>query len=1679
MGLISWIKDAYYNHKLDNADSAYYQLKDIHKAEGIYLELLDKHPDTAEHLARMYYYVAISDKDELTYLNKLKSLQTKTSNETEAVSSYLLKLVSHIEEAADLYFKNCDYNKAYKYLKSIELDKKGDTLFAKKNRLYALYVNLNAVEFDSSYATSLALIDTFCKKNTEQDIEDAIISTVKRLREAKKSDRAYCVSNCLASKGNVKAIKECVAIAYDIYKSGKTSYQNVIDEDALLDYISQTNPSNLLDGLKQFAIFSDKIRNKYVALGLSVISHENDNKKGFALFRDIWETTPDVSLIHEFANPASTISFSVYEYFAKDTNYLTLNSIFSDALIQELITFKDYNYVLSILEKFKKKGIDVEGAYINKAKSIYNFLDENTRLVLINRVLSHFSHNTWAIDEKMIIGKKFQKEKKYISAKRLYSELVDLHADAQPKLAQLFFEQSQSEIDFTKKRNLIIKAFEFKTAHSSLFNFKKYNNLIPYLSSAVIELIRNRFSSNDPDEAYNTANIFKHVSNCFEQYIQELKKYKDVNYILFKLESLKKDGFDVESDYKKIVSRIVSSIDYDNKYKLKVLSRSIDLYEDEYLSEKFIQVAIDVIKNENDSVNAVSVFGSTWKQLPDSKLLVEFVNQNYIYHAHIIDYLIEKSQITRLAKSLLADMCDQIFSFDNYRYSLVVFERLIRKGIAVKKAYVATILKALPSLSINDRLSLINEGLAKYQDKYLINEKLGLSDSFANEGYLDIAETILHELVGLHEMAEPKLAMLFYEESKKSKVLDTKLCLITKGLAYHISHSPIFAYEEYNSIFKKLLSSYTILINKYYPIDKNKAYQLCVELKQYNDKWYLKYICIRAVALSEIENPECKIDHIRKTFMTLETEGYDLKETTIKEVNSLWDILSIAEVNYAKTCTYKDRIQHLNDYSNYVASHCNKEKGNTILKDINTELVAIHKIQGYNYEQEGLYSNAIESYSALSSISDVRTKSWSRIRCALCNIKSGKTVKEEDVRKLLAYVGFAKEKKELSYRYSLYLIKNNGAKQSITFIEEFLPNEIELIDICKNKFIKESEFLLSELNQIIEKLNKGIAHLSEAKKLLDSLDNYDEKISPYLEGIHQRIVDLRPLIQSYILSKWYEEGHYEDVLSYLKNSGKNWYEDDVYFRNIAIACLGIAESGKISKINYKAIISYWLTAVYCDRLFINSLEYTSWDDAYTFTLYNSLGGSKDDSFEALPDNVNFDEPQEGSVISIAEVQQNLLNRFETALNDKDETFRNFYDEQKNAMDSLVKLNLDKPCIIAAPYLANNTRKCFNEIKDTLSYEYDNYGSENILKVGVLYNINYGTFKEYKVAMSNADSCMSAAKSMSITHVKKAFTNSAIESIQEFPDLYNSFTTEIQNILSREIKNNTSYKTILNVFSIICLIAKESTLSYIFGNYINQCVVAKLNDNSLDLASGLKDLVSAYNVAKSYLQLKNNIGSVLEALVRKYITESNSGDLDTIKYVLNSTGTEFESNVANILSDQIVLIAMATGHAETIDSLAAISAKTAALRNKLTGLKNKKKEISLNMELSKVVDSVNNNKMSYSSALQKVYSLYKENKDNSRVCENLCTLIGMCIREYVIPDIYEKSTVMPIFNELKYNKSATYKVSAEILRKERQGILDSLPWEARNLLTGGTAYGSSLNENGIKLRNALQLYLDLA
>lgn len=1498
MGLITWIKDKYYNHILNSADELYAS-NDISRAEQIYMDILGKQPDAAEHLAKMYCEIAESGKDELENLSKIKNLLARAPFGKNDLIPYHTRVVRHIEATADNDFKNKKYARASRFLKAIEIDKRGNTAFAQKNRICSLYVSLNAVEYDTSYKSALSTIDTYCN-NVDKEVEDAILGTVTRLHKSKKLDRAYLLANCLAKKSHKQAINDCIAIALDIYKNGNSPFKKTLNDKDILNYIKVENLSNLIDGLEPFVPYSSTFADAYLESGtLSIDNASLDNR--LSLFKRVWKHTPDVSLVEKFACPSEPIAKDVISYFIDNTDSLTQKATFTSSLLKMIKLFGDNFYILDTLEQ------------------------------------------------------------------------------------------------------------------------------------------------------------------------------------LSKLQFLRRDiGKDIKADYIEVVDKLCKQAKIANKYKQELLARTYDLFGDNTIYNKYISTSISVVKEMTEKDIALSEFSKVWKKNQDAKLLAEFVNDKYPFFKEVTEFLVEWFTVSKRLVATQKEFFDCIFAFKDYSYALDIFERLDAKGMNVHTSYVAVILKTIPTLEADGKLQLINRGLSKFADANLFQEKHDVATFLIINGDLEKAKSVLQELIGHHKDAEPSLAWVAYKNYKKVRSLDKKEEYLTECLSFDTKHSNPFNQKTYKPTFVKALKAFIGVIDKHVQTDNViEARRLCLSLKLYSSEWYEKYLEIEAGYLSKIAASNKIAASIYSCFDTLSANEVDIKKLNSDIIIGLWDSLFQAELTKALEMTYEDSTSHLQKLCTYVSENCYADKEKELLKNINSELVVIHKTEGYKQEGVGNIDKAISSYNRLSSIGDVRTKTWAKIRTTICQLKKGTSLNEEDVLKVLSYVGFAKEKKDLSYRYCIWLIKNTSAKNALDFIKEHLPNEDELIDICNNEYIVEAEASLAELNASIEDMTTGKMSLSDATKLASKIDSYDATISPYLENVHSKIISLKESIQSYILSKSFEEEDYKLALKLLKDTGVSWFLDDIYLRNVAIACLGIAENGLLNKLNYKEVISYWLTAVYRDQLFVQSLDYTSWDDSYTFTLDNSMGGSKDESFDTLPDNVNFDEAIEGSVISICEVQQSLLGRFEAAIESLDNFYRQFYDTQKDAMDSLVKLNLDHPCMIAAPYLANNTRKCINEIKGTLDYEYDNYGNENILKVGLMYNLTSGVYGDYKTATTAIDDCSKAILTKSVVQVNSAFCDSAIDSIREFPDLYSSFVANLQNALSSLIKDEADYKTVMSLFIPICRLINDSTIAYMFGNHINQCVVGELNDEKLDLATGLEDMVSVYEVAKNCSRLKDNIGNVIEALIGKYVTEEKSTDLSALKTVLSKTGREFEPNVEKTLTEQVVMVAVISDHLDSIKGLATISANSESLRLRLSHVKDEAEEASINLQLSQIVDKVNNNKILYYSALQKVYSLYEVHQNNKRVCENLCTLVGMCIREYVIPDKVGKSTVMTIFDKLKYNKSTTYKSCASSLREERENILGSLPYEARRLLTGGTAYGSTLNAEGIRLKNALQLYLDLA
>ena len=206
-----------------------------------------------------------------------------------------------------------------------------------------------------------------------------------------------------------------------------------------------------------------------------------------------------------------------------------------------------------------------------------------------------------------------------------------------------------------------------------------------------------------------------------------------------------------------------------------------------------------------------------------------------------------------------------------------------------------------------------------------------------------------------------------------------------------------------------------------------------------------------------------------------------------------------------------------------------------------------------------------------------------------------------------------------------------------------------------------------------------------------------------------------------MLTHYITEEQYGNAIVHIQKFPFFW-ESPELLKNLGICCYGYTAQGNLSEKNYRTIISNWLTAVYCDKVILKSMEETNWDDEYTFSLTDAIG-SNYQQHDELPDNVNYDDISDFN-ISIGATQRELLQQFENLLHQKGsensfaKTVSDFYADEKEAIQNVVAI-IDTEILFAAPYFAK-AYGINQDIIEGLDNDYEQYSNEEALQAGVAY-----------------------------------------------------------------------------------------------------------------------------------------------------------------------------------------------------------------------------------------------------------------------------------------------------------------------------------------------------------------------
>lgn len=1034
------------------------------------------------------------------------------------------------------------------------------------------------------------------------------------------------------------------------------------------------------------------------------------------------------------------------------------------------------------------------------------------------------------------------------------------------------------------------------------------------------------------------------------------------------------------------------------------------------LEKLFFDSAISKIKRHK-SMSFLEIY---WDIKESTIFFATLISPSSDIAKEVVKFVSDKHKKFLHTKELKSAFCKSLDSLNDNTYAYTASEYLIQKKCDVNSYYVTVSLNESKNKKLPDAISIINHSISVLSDKLLLERKKQIIRQLIKEKNFELSEKEAKSLVGVDNEVETLLAEVYYNRGKfASETSEKKECYyLVLGLCED---------GEVNSSFKSskedVIKGLVLLSRNAYDSGKEQeAYEILDRIKGYQTYWLPLYIELRNRDFSKVSSLVQKIKFEEDTISQISESVENAKDIKDSSYYALWDSYIDLLYNKAKSQPKEKAIDSFVKVRTLLNAQCNsdyaKEKVDILTKDI----VKLEWSCATELESDLEYDRAIALYEAVKSENLPSYKGRAELRSLICNVKSGTidTSKEQRIFNALDLKSHESLKDDLAYRYACYLLQSTRPADAEKLLKKYLPNETSLLTLCENIYIKESEKFLLEFNKKIKSVIEGTMTVAEATSFLQEIDQYKAKISSKLTDTSSKFNSYKSKLESYILREMFNEEQYDKAFDKLIAMYPAYIENDNQFRNVAIAALGVVESGKAKEKILKYAISIWLSAVYTDRLFVKSLDYTSWDDDFTFTLQGSLGQTND--YDNLPDNINFDDPVDNHNIAIKDVQVSLSSRMETFIRDNYPKYEQFFTDEKKALDDLMELNLDQDCITASPYLANQLSTVRKSIKEALDYEIgQGYGNdEDVLHLGVRYGLSGNEYSTYKEAQQLSESCKNSI-SGSLTTIRSAF--SSLSEIRNFSKLYASLKSFVSSRMNEDIKSKLDYKKFIDVYEIICQSFNEAPLSLAFSNYANGEVVHRLNDDSMKERDGAVLLARVYKIAPSSIQVKQNLEGVLKALVRICVEDNRQADKQALKDAVQIAGPSYQ---------KIVDWAM-------------------------------------------IVQKVNNDKMSKKDALNEVYKIYLNNKNDDDVCENLATLCDICIWEYVVGDSYQSYSVKSVLDKILQNRSTSFKNHSGTFASSFFKIMQGLSDENRMSIM----LGLNLNSKGQALRKGLAYFVSFS
>lgn len=1048
------------------------------------------------------------------------------------------------------------------------------------------------------------------------------------------------------------------------------------------------------------------------------------------------------------------------------------------------------------------------------------------------------------------------------------------------------------------------------------------------------------------------------------------------------------------------------------------------------LNREFVLAAINAIKRKNST----ELLDKYWRVCKDSRFIESVINIDFENWRKFTNHIADNHNLYLGFKSHIETFCEAIKDIDDMDMILDISEKLLKAEKNVMDFYITIILKYSKSFSeVEQSLDLVNRGLSHVKEDNqgrLLIEKKRLISLLIDVGKFDRAEAEIKTILGTDEEASTLLAELYYKRAEFSKEADEKTRWLSKVLDVNESH-PL--HNRFNRSLQESLTSLCDIAKTYCKSgDKGKAFGIADRISSYWSHWIPLYVCLREFTKEAEATLNDRIKFDAETLKKIVSNCPSCKDYDSDIFRSLWNGYSSIIIKKSQSQPNEKAIKSLSMLKKAVLDYAPVSFVSEKEEEITKLIVKLKWDLANEYEHDLSFAEAIKLYDEVAADKIQSYVNRAELRSLICHVKANDVDAAVETRiydglQLRSYQAL---REDLAFRFACHLLEHTRPSDAEKLLREFLPDEKSLLDICENIYVKEAEVKLDEFNQLVKKINDGKMTVAEAVAFKSSLREYKKQIAGKLTDLSKEFAKFVPIIEAYILSKMFEEEAYKDVLDKLIQENPNYIEDDTDFRNIAIASLGLVESDITDEPILKRAIATFLTAIYSDRLFVRSLDYTSWDDKYEFTLDGSLGQTNYDSYDELPENVNFNSPIDNTNIAIKDVQNSLLTRLEASVRKYHPELETFCNNEKDALDKIIELRLDKSYILASPQLCRTLVSIKISIENAFKYEleqnYDN--KEDVIALGFIYGFSGKVYDLYSQAYNMLLTCESVLSSTPITTVDRAFEQFKIDHIKKYSQLYSRLKAKVSTSMNSDIKDKMNFKAFLNKYEIICKTVGDTTLSLTCSNYVNREVVHLLNEDCMELRKGVGYMVRIYNIAPSNFQAKKNLEGILCNLVVLVEEKGLTADKNALNKALSDTGNSFKAAVDD----------------------ATIQAK-----------------------LSIIVKDVNSGNMKNDDALAELKGIYQQSPNNDRVCDNLVTLCEICIFEYIINGTDGALYVKNNLNSIAQNMSPTFRKKAKILGKTFNETWANIPQIAKAIMCDENNLYRNTNSHVKSLKLGLQ------